>query len=434
MNCPDKDTQAADFLPFDPLIPLADAARRWFLILLAAVAAGAVTLILYGIFYTPTYETTLTFAVTTAEPSGLSTTSGLAKTASDLFSNPVLHRHVLQSAELSGFDFRIRSALIPETNLLTVTVTASDPAAAHLVARSILDRHGELTGQILDGIILEVLQPPAVPTEPSNPSRGVPAAGSVMLLAAIAAAGVLAYLSFQKDTLRSPEEMRKKLNCPCLGALPHHPAPALRPEGSGYWEDIRKLRLRVVRRMGERGILMITSCAEGEGKSTVAANLALALTQKGKNVLLIHYGPQAPACPGLQDVLAGKISRDEAIRRDGATGLYRLPARVTADCGDLISGPGMRELLCWAKAEFDYVILDTPAMAAAADAEILAGFADAALLVVLQNLSRSSAVNRSIALLEQTPAQLLGCVLNGLRAPSYLYDLLRGCFHAPKGQ
>lgn len=440
-------TSSEGILSFDPIVLLPDVAKRWLLILLVAVMAGVSTYIFYDATYAPVYKTTTTFVVTTQDSSStiysnLSSATSLATVFSDLLNSSILRKTILQHTDLAGFSGSIQASAIPETNLLTMTVTAPDPRSAFLMAQGIIAHHGELTYQIVDGIVLEVLQKPSVPTAPANASGATGQMQRMALLAAAATAAVLAYLSFKKDTMRSGTEVQKKLNCNYLGEIVHeHKYKTLisrirRPKSSilvtnpatsfHFLENIRKLRRRVEDRMGDDKVLMVTSLLENEGKSTVAVNLALALAQKNKEVLLVDCDLRKPACHalleqknlthGLRDVLTNGVPLGKAVRQDKKSGLYMLlETRATVNSGDLLSGSTMQEFLRWARTAFDYVILDMPPMAAVSDAESMADIADASLLVVQQNASTAAAVNKSITALERGNAKFLGCVLNNVR-------------------
>ena len=446
MKNTNEHTTSEDTLSFDPIILLLDVAKRWLLILLVAVMAGVGTYILQDATYAPVYKTTTTFVVTTQDSSStvysnLSSATTLATVFSDLLNSTLLRKTVLQYTDLSSFDGTIQASAIPETNLLTMTVTAPDPRSAFMMAQGVIAYHGELTYQIVDDIVLEVLQRPSVPTAPSNAATATSQMKRMAVLAAAATVALLAFLSYKKDTLRSGDEVQKKLNCDFLGEIAHErrhktPLPRIRRSKSNilithpatslrFLESVRKLRRRVEQRMGESKVLMVTSLLENEGKSTVAVNLALALAQKNKEVLLIDCDLRKPACCtlleqknlnlGLRDVLTRGAPLNEAIRQDKKSGLYMLlETRATTNSGDLISGPVMQELLRWARATFDYVILDMPPMNPVSDAESVTDIADASLLVVRQNASTAAGVNKSIAALEQGNANFLGCVLNNV--------------------
>ena len=155
-------------LAFDPIVMLLDVAKRWLLILLAALMVGVGSYIVTDIQYSPVYRTTTTYVVTTRSTtstvySNLSSTTSLASVFTELLNSSILRKAILQETGAVSFDGSINAQVVPETNLLTVTVTASDPKTAFQVAQAIIDHHESVTYLVVDGIALEVLQNPTVP-------------------------------------------------------------------------------------------------------------------------------------------------------------------------------------------------------------------------------------------------------------------------------
>lgn len=434
------------FLPFDPIVLVQDVAKRWLLVLLVALMVGVGTYIVSDLSYQPQYKTTMTFVVTDRDSNStvynnLSSTNTLATVFSELLNSSILRKSILQEIGSTSFDGTIHAAVVPETNLLTVTVTASDPRTAFLVAQAIIEHHETVTYQVVDGIALEVLQNPTIPTAPQNSTGGTGRMKKAMLLAAVAMVALLGGMSYLRDTIRSGKEAKSKLDCAYLGEIPHEEKyktllSKLRHRKSGvlitnpttsfrYVETIRKLRRRIEQRMQDGKVLMVTSLVENEGKSTVAANLALSMARKHKRVLLIDCDLRKPACQtllevksvpyGLRDVLTGKARLNEAMIQDKKSGLFLLlEKRGSSNSGDLLAGEKMQALLTWAGKEFDCVILDMPPMALVSDAESMMEYVDASLLVVRQNVAVAAAVNQAASVLEGGKAKFLGCVLNNV--------------------
>ena len=433
-------------LPFDPIVVVQDVAKRWLLILLAALAVGIGSYIHADMNYRPTYRANATFVVTARGSSStvfnnLSSATTLATTFSDLLNSSLLRKAILQEPGTQGFDGTISASAIPETNLLTMSVTASDPRTAFLVAQAIIDHHEEVTYLVVDSVSLEVLQRPTVPTAPINRSDAAGQMRSMAVYAALGMAAVLVFLSATRKTVRSGNEADEKLDCSYLGEIPHErkrrsllaritrrktsilitdPATSFR-----YVETIRKLRRRIEQHLHHRKVLMVTSLLENEGKSTVAVNLALALAQKQHKVLLIDCDFRKPACNaileykelscGLRDVLAGKVTLTDAVFRDKKSNLnLLLEANGTHNSDDLVGSEEMKALLKQVREDYDYVVLDLPPMAEVSDAEGMMELADASLLVVRQNTAPVPAVNKAIAALDSGKAKLLGCVLNNV--------------------
>ena len=432
METTKNDYTEASLLSFDPIVLIQDVAKRWLAIVLAALMLGVGAYIKTDLSYTPVYQTTTTFVVTSRGSSStvysnLSTTSSLASVFTELLNSSILRRAILEEVGKTSFDGTIQASVVPETNLLTVTVTASDPRTAFLVAQAIIDHHETVTYQICSGVVLEVLQSPVVPRGPVNRADASGQMRKFLGIGALAACVLLAAISFCRDVVRSGREAREKLDCNYLGEIPHEKKrmslfARLRGRKSGilitnpvtsfrYVETIRKLRRRVEQHMPDGNVLMVTSLMENEGKSTIAANLALALAQKHRKVLLIDCDMRKPACHavleengfshGLQDLLTGKAPLSECLIHYKRTRLYLLlDKKGFSGSSDLISCENMQALIQWARQQFDYVVLDLPPMSGVSDAESMAEYADASLLVVRQNMATAPAINKAIASLD----------------------------------
>ena len=439
-------TEKAPLFAFDPIVVVMDVCKHWLMILVLALAVGVGAYILTDMSYKPIYKTSATMVITTRSSSAtvynnLSSATSLTAVFDEVLNSSVFRRVIQEEAGITGFSGTISAAAVPDTNLLTVTVTDGNPRTAFLMIRAILENHQSLTKQIVGDVVLEVLQTPAVPSRPSNGVDPMGRMRQAMMLTAVAVCAALAWLSLSRDVVRSDSEARAKLDCQFLGQIPHerkyktlssflqhrktsvlisNPVTSFR-----FVETIRKLRRRVERRMNGRKVLMVTSLLENEGKSTVAVNLAMAMAKKYRRVLLIDCDLCKPACAillnqkwngiGVRDVLRGQADAADAVNREGRSGLYLMLERKGGrDSGDLVASANMKGLLEWARKEFDMVILDLPPMSAVTDAEAMADLADCSLLVVRQNAAATPALNKAIAALERGSAKMLGCVLNNV--------------------
>ena len=439
-------TKETSLFSFEPTVVVQDVARHWLVVLIIALVIGVAAYILTDMSYTPIYQTSATLVVTTRGSSAtvynnLSSTTSLAAVFDEVLNSSVFRRIIQQEAGINGFSGQISASAVADTNLLMVSVSDSNPRTAFLMIRAILENHQSLTEQIVGEVVLEVLQAPSVPSYPSNSVNPASTMKKAMILSAAAACAVLAWISITRDAVRSDTEARNKLDCQYMGQVPHerkyktllsflrhrktsvlisNPLTSFR-----FVETISKLRRRIERRMGDRKVLMITSLLENEGKSTVAVNLAMALAKKKRKVLLIDCDLHKPACTtllehkwsgfGVRDVLNGQAEPKDAITVEGSSGLYMmLEKKGGRDSGDLVASENMRNLLDWARSEFDVVILDLPPISAVTDAVAMADLADCSLLVVRQNAALAPALNKAIASLERGKAKMLGCVLNNV--------------------
>ena len=436
-----------------------DVLRQWYLIVVVALIAGMGVFVLKDMSYVPQYATSTTYVISTGGTSSstfqnLNATRDLAGVFTEVLNSSLLQNKVMEQVGITKFDGTITASAVPETNLLTVQVTGSDPRTVFLVSKAIQEHHSIVSGQLLEGVILEVLKNPSVPVAPMNPLNLGHAMKKGVILAAAGMVALLGVISFLSDKVRSRTEADYKLRCRVLGELYHEKKyktlreKLVRRKNSVlisnhttsfvYTESINKLANRVGKRMhqGEK-VLMVTSFLENEGKTTVAANLALSLAEKGKRVLLIDCDLRKPSCAlalnqsaatmGVADILTGKANLKNTITQVGHSNLYLLSSRKGMHmAGDLVSNVAMKSILQATAEQFDYVIMDTPPMSLAPDAEYLAGLADASLLVVRQNRALAADLNDCVGILERSGSHMLGCVLNnvygsGNFAPAYHY-------------
>lgn len=442
-----KQTDRSQLLTIEPVTILRDVLRRWYWIVAAALLAGMAAYVVSGVSYEPVYRTDTTFVVSAKGSSttvyqNLSATTNLATVFSEVLNSSILRAAVLEELGMDSFDGAITASAVPETNLLTLQVTASDPRTAFLVTRSVIENHHIVSYQVLGDTILEVLQMPKVPQAPINSAGELARAKKTAMLAAAGVLGLLCVLSAAADTVRTQQEAEEKLSCRVLGTVRHERKyktlkALLRRRKTGilltmpstsflFAETIRKLRRRIEQQMPTGGkVLMVTSVAENEGKSTLAVNIALAMAKKDKRVLLIDADLRRPACcklleyawhgPGTVEVATEQVALGDAVQMDKSDRLSLLLERKGTDMStDLVGSEGMARLMEQAREQFDFVVVDTPPMSAAPDAECIMELVDATVLVAQQNVVTAGRLNSAVASLQRARSKLLGCVLNNV--------------------
>jgi capsular exopolysaccharide synthesis family protein len=189
-------------------------------------------------------------------------------------------------------------------------------------------------------------------------------------------------------------------------------------------EAYRTLRTNLLFSAAVRAVsrVVITSPGPEEGKSTTAANLAIAFAQQGHRVLLIdcdlrrariHRIFDDTNIPGLTSVLVGGDSVLTAIRNTRVPNLNILPSGpLPPNPAELLGSPQMAKLLETLSASYEMLILDTPPLLAASDAAIVSRIADGALVVVRAGRTERSALQTAIQQLSTVGARVLGTVLN----------------------
>lgn len=277
-----------------------------------------------------------------------------------------------------------------------------------------------------------VVSAAAVPVDPSFPKTW-------LILALVAAgsgfAGVLvAFAAEQLDSgLRSAEEMDRIEGLRSLGFSPRVAASdaaadlvgyVLEYPRSAYAESLRTLLWSLQLTQSDSGPrrVLVTSAEPEEGKTSVAACLAAVQAKAGQRVLVVDADTRRPAVPhafgltagsGLVEVLMEQANLDDVLIRDPRTGVELLPAGAAPpDMPRWLQSPRMTSLLEELQARrYDLVIIDAPPVLVAVDSCVLAGLADATLLVVRWQTTRREAVQAAVRQLVNAGAQLAGGVL-----------------------
>ena len=206
-------------------------------------------------------------------------------------------------------------------------------------------------------------------------------------------------------------------------------------------DRFRLLRLRLQERWNAERMktLIITSPLPGDGKSTVALNLATALAERGKrSVLLIgadlHHATLTEQLglsdrPGLGECLEDGLRPFSVIRRLDPLGWSLLPAgKARGNPTELLQSTAVAELLRELSQQFEWLLIDAPPVSPLADSLALKQRTDASLLVVRAGRTPTQAVEQAVAVLG--PKHILGIVLNGMEGLNRTYAKYQGSIPA----
>lgn len=334
----------------------------------------------------------------------------------------------------------IQVTSIRGTNLLTIDVTASDPEMAYNILQSVLKNYPEVAKFVVGQTNLTMVDDSGIPSDTGRSSvlRGSLRRGALIGFAL----GVLLLLAYTLNTrtIRGEAELRALLNIPCFGSLPlvrrKRRTQVINSEINmlfdrnceDYIEAMRLIRTRLERQLGNKKVIMVTSSIPGEGKSTVAANLAISFAQKGKKVILVDCDLRNPSqgsifnlaggYPGLASILKGESKLEDSLvevtHNDAPIGLTVLSGgdKQTRSV-EIMGSDEMGELLENLSARADLVILDTPPSAMLVDAMILARHADGVVYVVMNDYAKRRFIYKGIEELTENSVPVLGCLLNG---------------------
>ena len=336
----------------------------------------------------------------------------------------------------------INVSVIKGTNLLTISVSSWDAEYAYRILQSMLSNYPQVAQFVVGQTELKVVDDSGVPTDTGRASviRGSIKKGAAVGFGLGLLLVVLNVVSFR--TVRNETELRSLLNIPCLGTLPFFQKKQRRSQtrteinilndsgNSDYVESIRLIRTRLERQMEGKKVLMVTSSISGEGKSTVAANLAIAMARKGKRVILVDCDLRNPTVsqifdlkdeyPGLVSILRGQSELKDSLvpvsDHGNPLGLTLLPGgQREPRLVEILSSENMKTVIDTLREMADVVILDTPPSAMLVDAMMLVRHVDAVAYVIMSDYARRRYIFEGVEELNNVGAPIVGCILNGGR-------------------
>jgi succinoglycan biosynthesis transport protein ExoP len=286
--------------------------------------------------------------------------------------------------------------------------------------------------------VLTIFEEASLPTYPISPNIKM----NVLLAAAIGlalAAGAILLIEFVDDTLRIDEHGSELvMGLPVVGKVPNINGPRYDPR-SPEAEMFRQLRSKVLLSLpsGHLKSLLITSPQPGDGKTSVSANLAMAMAAGGARVVVVDVDLRAPSLhewfdqpnlAGLTDLLNADKTRYEQVlpqllQQTHVPNLSLLPTgKPPLDPSILLASAQMEALLELLSNQFDFVVLDSPPVLVSPDATILGRLAQATLLVVIPDrTSRRAARQASEMLQSREDIDAIGVVLNRTSVGRYAY-------------
>jgi capsular exopolysaccharide synthesis family protein len=316
-------------------------------------------------------------------------------------------------------------------------------------------------GESENARILDAALQPEVPIKPKTRLNLIIG----LLLGLGVGVGIVFLLEFLDNSVKSIEEIERR-DMKVLGVIPTIATDELekkleaRPDQSIESIEGRRIENRLITHLDpkspiseayrsirtniqfasigqETKSLVVSSSGPKEGKSTTVANLAITMAQLGNKTLLIDADLRRPVVhsifgipkdDGLTQYLLQASSLDKAIKKTLIEGLDVMPCGLLPpNPSELLSSKAMDDLLVKIKQEYQIVLLDAPPVIAVTDAAVLSSKVDGTLLVVKAGKTRREAFDRACGLLHSVDANIVGVVLNSIRAegkygtPYYYY-------------
>lgn len=415
-----------------------DILQRWILIVAVMIVFGSVFDFMKTVTYVPQYGTSMTATLSGGEDTfkNIDKVQSYVNTLDYLMNSNNAKSYVKKKMPITKTTYKAEVTL-KQANVVKIKVTADTKREAYFSIKLLNDWYRENTERYSFPYNITVLKESKFSTKPVNPNSHI----KNFLIGAVGSGFVLSCLLglyfFLRDTIKSEEEVENKLDTRLYAKLPfevkkredarNKKAILITSLKTSFFfrESINKLRSKVEASSDKHGYksFMITSAYENEGKSSVAANLALALAKNGRKVVLVDADFNKPAVFKIFD-LDGSKSLNKAIEGTSSwrsqvvsdrSGLDLLPCSQDSLKSEILTNSKkLDEIMKELREEYDFVIVDTCPAYLLNEPMAMNELVDATLFIVRQDYATSDVINETVKRLTYVKDNVLGVVFKNV--------------------
>lgn len=420
--------------------------QLWPIMVALAIIGGTLTFVQAKRSYTPMYMSKAIFTVEaayqvddvfgTAAYQDQYAAQQMAAAFPRILATEMMRDLVVEELEKGYIPGSAISYALADTNMVVLAVTSPSPQDSYDYLCAIIECYPQVAVYMVDNPHVRIMTSPNIPNEPYDSFSGWSSALKGTLVGAGIGLAIIFAFGLLTRTIQTADELKTAINLPILVALPKV---AVKKRRSGnntiisagsdpnMAESLRGLRLKVKKHLenSEKKTVLVTSTLAGEGKSTVALNLAKALARDGQKVVILDADLRRQSIAkmlgemavgnGLLDCLKNpELDVLEQIRTDKTGAISFLSGKSTDKRHYSIEHRPMRKIIDTLAANYDYVVIDTPPSEVVSDATALCRYAECVLYVVKQDFAKRSQVINSITTLHQKDIKITGCIFNGV--------------------
>lgn len=415
-----------------------DILQRWILIVAVMIVFGSVFDFMKTVTYVPQYGTSMTATLSGGEDTfkNIDKVQSYVNTLDYLMNSNNAKSYVKKKMPISKTTYKAEVTL-KQANVVKIKVTADTKREAYFSIKYLNDWYRENTERYSFPYNITVLKESKFSTNPVNTNNHI----KNFLIGAVGSGFVLSCLLglyfFLRDTVMSEEEVENKLDTRLYAKLPYEvkkredarnkKAILITSLKTSFFfrESMNKLRSKVEASSDKHGYksFMITSAYENEGKSSVAANLALALAKNGRKVVLVDADFNKPAVFKIFD-LDGSKSLNKAIEGTSSwrsqivsdrSGLDLLPCSQDSLKSEILTNSKkLDEIMKELREEYDFVIVDTSPAYLLNEPMAMNELVDATLFIVRQDYATSDVINETVKRLTYVKDNVLGVVFKNV--------------------
>lgn len=445
---------------FDLEVAILEIVNHWWVLVIGLIISAMLSYIVVTKTYKEEYAADATFVIsakgstTSTIYSNLSTAKSLAESFKYILDSDVLMHTINGILGIDEFPGKISSSLLENTNILYLHVTSDSPELTFAMINAIIENHHIISDKIISNASMDLLLKPTMPKAPVNNMNRRSAVIKTSLLSLVAISAIIIVVSTLSDSVKNEEDLENKVDADKLASFYHEKSKrTLRTLFSSHTENVlvsnpttsfsysetfRLLRSRIeyLMRKGGHKVLLVNSVLDGEGRSTIAANIALMLAYNNNKVLLIEgdmvnpslekmLGCQVKAQDAFDEFVLHPHSFDTLPSPENLPNLKLLLCKTQVmNSTELIGSRDMANCFEAARNQFDYIIVDTPPISLTRDAEYFYDLADSSVMVIHQNQTSAKSINNAISSLTANNVAVLGAILNDVRSIGLLNYLI----------
>lgn len=411
--------------------------KKWRTLFLVMLICGIGVDVIKTITYNPQYSSSLTAVLKLEENtySQLEDARSYIKTVEYIFNSQIVKKQL----NINDLNLLCTISSVNDTNIVNIQLIASQKQDAYHCLNKMIDWYQKNADQYHFTYDIDVLEKATLNENPINPNSHFNNFKKGFILSGIVVIGFFSIIAYMQDTIKVPGDIENKIDCRLFAKIPYEK----KSKGKKFWkknksailisslktsffykESIKKLRSRLESSANKHGYktFLITSTFENEGKSSIAANLAISLAQNNHKVLLIDADIRKPSVHKIFELKTKKSlnayldeqktweSQVDYIQKHNL--FIMCTKQNLAYAEELTQSQKMKVLIEEARKDFDFVLIDTSPSYYLNEPLILNELVDASMIVVKQNEAQSRFVNETIYRIVNVKNNLIGCIYN----------------------
>lgn len=427
---------------------LKDIIRNIWVVILCGLIGSMGFYVVTHIAYDPVYTASATLVVNanssgTGSYSALTASNEKAKILVNIFTEPSIRECAAEYLEVESFDGTVSASVLENTNFIDLKVTSDHPEKSYKLLNAVINSHHKVSNKIFRNAGVSVARMPSMPVAPSNHIDGGNRNLVVAACVTISLAIILA-LSLMRNTVKKESDFTEKIESKLIGTIAHEDKKMTLQEikqkkkkgllihsnayiSLRFTENFHKIAAKLEHMKNHNGdkVFAVTSVAENEGKSTVAANIAVSLADRGNKVILLDFDFKKPALfkifneeaiedGELSDLLGKKVSSDDfTFRTFKKTSLsLAINTKPDSEYHSRFEDGSVSELIDSLEKDFDFVIIDTAPLSLDSSVTDIIKKVDKTIMIVRTDTVNVDVINDYISTISKISANLAGCILN----------------------